>query len=89
MFIQKLDMFYLHGFVVNTENGTFCLNSSVMWSAKGGLLETHLSTSIQTTEHKLYKKNLDVYLGRMAPGPGSSGPGTNTKRLLQIWDEQI
>lgn len=30
-------MFYLHGLVVNTENGTLCLKSSVMCSAKGGL----------------------------------------------------
>lgn len=33
-------MCYLHGFVVKTENGTLCLNSSVMWSAKGGLRKT-------------------------------------------------
>lgn len=32
-------MFYLHGLVVNTENGTLCLNSSVMWSARGGLVK--------------------------------------------------
>lgn len=30
-------MFYLHGLVVNTENGTLCLKSSVMCSARGGL----------------------------------------------------
>lgn len=28
---------YRHGFVVKTEKGTRCLNSSVMYSAKGGL----------------------------------------------------
>lgn len=27
---------------------------------------------------------LEAYLGRMVPGPGSSGPGTNTKRLLRV-----
>ncbi len=26
---------------------------------------------------------LTLYLGNTAPGPGSSGPGTNTNRLLQ------
>ncbi len=26
---------------------------------------------------------LTLYLGNTTPGPGSSGPGTNTKRLLQ------
>lgn len=48
--------FYLHGFVVNTENGTLCLNSSVMWSAKGGLRETFLSRFAQTTEQVRQRK---------------------------------
>lgn len=83
-------MFHLHGLVVNTENGTLCLNSSVMWSAKGGLREAYLSIIVtHKTGHNSnnYVKNqlsLNVYLGRMVPGPGSSGPGTNTKRLLQV-----
>lgn len=29
------------------------------------------------------------YLGRMVPGPGSSGPGTKTKRLLLAQNEKI
>lgn len=33
--------------------------------------------------------SLKAYRGRMVPGPGSSGPGTNTKRLLQVQDENI
>lgn len=37
---------YLHGFVVNTENGTLCLNSSVMWLASGGLGRTDSSTTV-------------------------------------------
>lgn len=35
-------LFDLHGLVVNTENGTLCLNSSVMWSARGGLWRTNV-----------------------------------------------
>lgn len=79
---------YLHGLVVNTENGTLSLKSSVMWSAKGGLRKTYVATFVQITEqnsHHSIKKLmfLNVYRGRMVPGPGSSGPGTNTKRQLQ------
>lgn len=54
-------LFYLHGLVVNTENGTLCLNSSVMWSAKGGLTEIHLSTFSQSAEksdHSDFKESV-------------------------------
>lgn len=44
----------------------------------------HCNTAIM-----LENMSQNIYLGRMVPGPGSSGPGTNTKRLLQVWDEQI
>lgn len=34
-------------------------------------------------------KSIKTYLGRMEPGPGSSGPGTKTKRLLLVQNEEI
>lgn len=35
------------------------------------------------------QKSIKTYLGRMVPGPGSSGPGTKTKRLLLVSNEEI
>lgn len=32
---------------------------------------------------------MNSYLGRIVPGPGSSGPGTKTKRLLLVQNEKI
>lgn len=49
-------MLYLHGLVVNTENGTLCLNSSVMCSASGGLwvvMVTHV--------HQMLLRNQIIY----------------------------
>ncbi len=36
-----------------------------------------------TAQHRVKTLLLTLYLGNTAPGPGFSGPGTNTKRLLQ------
>lgn len=46
-----------------------------------------------TTDSQCHNLIIDIrskmYLGKMEPGPGSSEPGTNTNRLLQIMNEYI
>lgn len=41
---------HLHGLVVNTEPGTLCWKSCVMWSASGGLRETRFSSAASSSE---------------------------------------
>lgn len=48
------------------------------WPAEAWGGQIHLQLS-QTSESGVTEQ---TYLGRMAPGPGSSGPGTKRKRLL-------
>lgn len=44
-----------------------------------------IQTQMKKVQHVMMMETLvqTLYLGKTLPGPGSSGPGTNTKRLLQ------
>lgn len=78
--MKKIKVTYLHGFVVKTEKGTRCLNSSVMCSAKGGL-----EMEIQHTFEPAYSFPLGQHLMKAAefpmlemkhlPGQDSAGSG--------------